>query len=862
MVARKDSVTTTTSSESRLTQAVTVEASQALALLNTEPRGLSSAEAARRRVQYGSNEVPAEERSLSNIIREQARSGINILLALAGVLTFAVGDVPDGAIILVLVVLNVGLSIFQEYRAERALAALRALLPLQARVWRDGVLVAQPAAELVPGDVVVVRTGDIVPADVRLLDVAGLEVDQATLTGESVPQTKSVSLVAPGEPSTWTDALFAGTTVVSGQASGVVVATGTQTQFGETASLIQGMRTPSDFQVNLTRFGTFLLRFGVLLALVVFAANFLLGRGLVPSFALAVAIALGIVPEALPAVTATTLALGAAQLARKKVLVRRLAAVEDLSAVNVLCTDKTGTLTENRTELTYIWTRIDEKAAIESAVLCSTFPEPDNIVDQAVLGAARARGLDIHLLANESRTIAAPFSADTKSMAVVLGGQLVWKGAAGVILKHCRWLRTPQGDVDLAQAQATVDSAVADQQSSGSRVLALAEHDFDTPETVDLQAPLSLVALLGFSDPPRPSAAKAMAAAEALAVQVKVVTGDAMGRAAALVKQIGLHVAPEAIVSAEELREGSGAVSAAQRGQIFADVVPADKFRLVRALQSVASHVAMTGDGVNDAPALGAADVGIAMASGSDAAKGAADIVLLDNNLQVIVDAIAQGRRIFTNINRYLLYTMVSNFANVLIVAVASLFLDYLPLLPSQVLLLNLLADLPMLAVGSDRVADEDLAAPRHWDVRRIVQLSVYLGIINALGAFGLLRVLHGQPESVVQTGWFLYLGITALLVLFVVRTPRMIVQAPNPSWQVLVALGVAMIITLAVALLPPTQALLGLAPMTTDQWIAIAVFAAGYLALAELAKFTYVRASPVAGDVRAGVLRPARLGS
>jgi len=305
--------------------------------LESSPGGLSSAEARRRLAQMGPNAIGRQSRSLTKIVAEQGRNGINLLLAGAGVLTIVTGDLVDGAIILLLIVLNIGLSIVQEYRAERALEALRNLLPMKARVIRDGTEIALPADQLVPGDVVVVFSGDLVPADVRLLEGHGLQINQASLTGESVPQEKGTDPVASDKPVEWTDVAFAGTTAVGGEGKGVVVATGARTQFGQTATLIQAAHPHSDFQANLTRFAGFLLRFGLLMAAAVFVANALLGRGIVVSLTLALALSLGIVPEALPAVSATTLALGARVLARKKVLVRRLAAVEDFSAVDTLC---------------------------------------------------------------------------------------------------------------------------------------------------------------------------------------------------------------------------------------------------------------------------------------------------------------------------------------------------------------------------------------------------------------------------------------------------------------------------------------------------------------------------------------------
>ncbi|HXN91328.1 MAG TPA: cation-transporting P-type ATPase [Candidatus Sulfotelmatobacter sp.] len=824
-------------------EAAAADSQTVLAGLGSGPDGLSSAEAQRRLAEQGPNAIGAQSRSLTKIFTAQARNGINLLLAGAGVLTIATGDLVDGAIILILIALNVGLSIVQEYRAELALEALRNLLPVRARVVRDGKEIAIPADQLVPGDIVLIFSGDLVPADIRLLECRTLQVNQATLTGESVAQEKTTEPVSSTKPVDWRDMAFAGTTAVGGVGKGVVVATGARTQFGQTAALVQGAHARSDFEKNLTNFGSFLLRFGLLLAAGIFISNALLHGDVVASLTLALAVALGVVPEALPAVTATTLALGARSLARKKVLVRRLAAIEDFSAIDTLCSDKTGTITENRTQLVDSWSLISREKLLEAALLCSSYPQRGvNVIDDALIDAASV--LDLDALKNRRRQIVTEFSPETKQMCVSVEDELIFKGAATSLIQRCRRLRTPDGDQPLDDNRRVGATGQIDRmQADGARVIAVAAAPAGTSAD---GAELTLLGLLAMSDPPRPGAAQALREAERFGVEVKIVTGDARARAAALARQIGMDVPEDAIVAADEL-QGRDIGEAALRGRIFAEVVPADKFHLVQALQHQGRHVAVTGDGVNDAPALQAADVGIALASGTDATKGAADMVLLEDNLQVIIDGIQEGRRTFTNINRYLLYTMVSNFANVVIVAVASLVLPFLPLLPSQVLLLNVLADLPMLAIVTDKVATEDIATPRRWDVRRLVELSIFLGVVNAILAFGLLRFFQGRTAQDVHAAWFLFLGSTALFILFAVRTRGWFYSRPWPSVPVLAALGAAFVVTVALVNIPEAKTLLRFGNLSLTEQVGIEAYSLIYLLVADLLQHAFRRTHPTA---------------
>ncbi len=819
-------------------EAAAADTEKLLSSLGTSPAGLSSTEAKRRLAEQGPNQIGVQTRSLYKILAEQARNGINLLLTAAGVLTIVTGDLVDGVIILVLILLNVGLSIVQEYRAERALEALRNLLPVKSRVIRDGAEIAVPADALVPGDLVRIFSGDLVPADIRLIEGRGLQINQATLTGESVPQEKDIKPVTSARPVDWTNVAFAGTTAVGGEGQGIVIATGVRSQFGRTAELVKGAHAHSDFQANLTNFASFLVRFGLILAAGIFVSNALLQRGVLTSLTLALAVSLGIVPEALPAVTATTLALGARSLARQKVLVRRLAAIEDFSAIDTLCSDKTGTITENVTQLVDTWSVIPREKLLESAVLCSSYPERGvNVIDDAIIEAAA--GLDLDALKQRRRETVTEFSPATKQMCVAVGRELLFKGAAATLVLRCRSLRTPDGDQPLDKPTLDeVNAQVTRMQSEGARVLAVAAADAgSSPDSDDL----TLLGLLALSDPPRPGAAQALKEASGLGVEVKIVTGDARPRAAALAHQIGMDVPDSAIISASEL--DSATISAAAiRGRIFAEVVPEDKFHLVQTLQQLGRHVAVTGDGVNDAPALQAADVGIALATGTEAAKGASDIVLLEDNLQVIVNGIQEGRRTFTNINRYLLYTMVSNFANVVIVAVASLVLPYLPLLPSQVLLLNVLADLPMLAIVTDAVSVEDIATPRRWDVRRLIELAIFLGLVNAILAFGLLRFFSGRSAEDVHAAWFLFLGSTALFILFAVRTRGWFYTRPWPSVPVLAALAAAFVVTVGLVNLPEAKALLHFGNLSLAEQVGIEAYSVLYLLIADVLQYSFRR--------------------
>jgi len=774
--------------------------------------GLAEAEASRRLALHGANELAeGQRRSPWLMLAGQFTDFMILVLLAAAVVAGLVGEPEDSVAIVVIVVLNAVIGFVQEYRAERTMAALRRLGAPHARVVRDGQVAEIVAGGLVPGDVVIVEAGNIVPADLRLAKVARLKVQEAALTGESVPVDKGAAplgaeAVALGDRA---NMAYKGTIVTYGRARGIVVATGMATELGRIAALLQsGIEGQTPLQRRLAQFGKLLALVALGICAIVFAAGILRGEPLVLMFLTAVSLAVAAIPEALPAVVTVALAMGAGKMAQRNALVRRLPAVESLGSVTTICSDKTGTLTQNRMRVARMWTAAGPSwsegpvATVEpwpqllrAMALCNDAVEDASGVLQgdptetALHAAAGEAAFDKEeLAAAMPRVMELPFDSDRKRMTTVHGdgaGYLAFtKGAPESLVPRCTRVATAHGEaaIDWTAALAEAERMAAE----GLRVLAVASRRWDglpSGEAIDeVEEGLLLLGLVGLIDPPREEAAAAVAECTSAGIRPVMITGDHPVTARAIAQALGILGEGEAVIdgvelaclSPEELRERAGAAA------VYARVNPEQKIRIVEALQARGDIVAMTGDGVNDAPALRRADVGVAMGrSGTDVAREASHLVLLDDNFATIVTAVREGRRIYDNIRKFIRYAMTGNLGEILTIFLAPFLGLPIPLLPIHILWVNLVTDgLPGLALAMEpgepglmrrppRPPTENVFARGLW------QRIAWAGILMGAVCIGVQAWARSTGNDHGQTMVFTVLALSQLGLALAIRSER-----------------------------------------------------------------------------------------
>jgi Mg2+-importing ATPase len=809
--------------------------------LQTSAAGLTgSAAAARLRVQ-GLNLI--ERRSRHPVALEfllRFRNPLVLLLIASSVVLGFTGDAASTAIIVFMVVASVTLDFVQEHRAERAVERLQATIAATARVLRDGVRHEVHVADLVPGDVVLVAAGDVVPADGRVLAADHLLVNEAALTGESFP----VERRAPAAPDDAGSVLRMGTAVVNGSASLLVCATGNATAIGSVAGMLeQGPEQP--LERGLREFGVMILRLTLLLVLFVVLVNALLHRPLVESLLFAVALAVGLTPELLPMIVSVTLAHGALRLAKKHVIVKRLAAIYALGGMDVLCTDKTGTLTEARISVAghvdghNTSSRRVLELACANARFASGVRSP---LDEALLAAREP--------AKERWTKLAevPFDFERRRVSVLLedpGGEriIVVKGAPEDVLTRCVAEQTATAATSPldAAARARLERAFVSFGEQGLRVLALAVRAVGSDRT-DIRATdeegLTFAGFVTFADPPRHDAASALAGLAHAGIELKILTGDNERVARHLCETLGLPV-HGALSGLDVARLGDEALAAAvARTTLFCRVGPDQKTRVIRALRQRGRVVGFMGDGINDAPALSAADVGISVQHAVGVAREAASIILTRGHLAVVREGVLEGRRTYANIMKYLMMATSSNFGNMLSMALATLVLPFLPLLPVQILLNNLLYDISEIAIPLDRVDEAELRRPRVWDMAQLRRFMLVFGPISSLFdllTFGVLIVLLNADAAMFRTGWFIESLATQLLVIFVIRTRRPFTASrPHP---LLAAMSLAMVAVAFVLPFTPAGRLVGFVAPPLPYLALLALLVVLYLLLAEYGK-------------------------
>ncbi len=822
-----------------------------LAGIGSTAGGLSSAEADARLARCGSNDLSAvRRRPLWLQFLDRLRNPLLIILLLASGFSAMAGDFYSFAIVVVIVIVSVVLDFVQEVRANNAIEDLRRSVALRARVLRDGKEGELPVERLVPGDVLRLAAGDLVPADARLIEARDLFVNQALLTGEPYPTEKhAADLPHAADPGEATNTLFMGTSVISGTGRAVILRTGRATLLGGMAHSLTAPPPPTDFEIGVRHFGLLILRVTVFLVLFVLLANVLFHRPWLESLMFAVALAVGLTPELLPMVVTVTLARGALRLAERKVIVKRLTALHNLGAMDVLCTDKTGTLTEARIRLVrHIDAQgRDSDEVFRLAWLNSRFESGiRSPLDDAILEYGQPDAVDWRKLDE------VPFDFERRRVSVLLerGGQhlLIVKGAPEDVLRLSTHYEPGPGGPSAFDAEARVRVQRLFEQlgEDGFRVLAIASRAVgpDRREArVTDETDLVFAGFAAFLDPPKADAAAAVHALSKAGVAVKILTGDNDRVTRHVCRDLGIPVT--GLITGDELHAMSEEALRLRLAKVnvFCRLSPPQKQRVLLALKQRGHAVGFLGDGINDAAALHAADVGISVDGAADVAKDAASLILLEHDLSVIHGGVLEGRRTVENVTKYILMGSSSNFGNMLSMAGAALVLPFLPMLPIQVLLNNLLYDASEIGIPFDRVDPETIARPVRWNMDLIRRFMLVLGPVSSLFdflTFYALLTLFGAGEALFQTGWFVESLATQALIIFVIRTRRSpLVSRPHP---LLAALSVGMVLLAAFIPLSPLGPLFGFVPLPPAYFIFLVVTVAAYLVLAEGIKRLFYR--------------------
>lgn len=817
-------------------------------LFQTSKKGLTDDQVVYNQKKYGYNTLSTNTTRWMTILFNQFKSSFLYLLILASLISFLFGQFIDGVIILFFILINTALGFFQEFRSEHILQSLKKYIAPSVDVIRDSITKDIKSADLVPGDMLIMHAGDIIPADIRLIETYNVTVDESVITGESLSVQK-ITTPLSHTPSAFHEAhniCFTGTILTSGKALGMVVATGKCTTMGTIAARVSTTRDESTFSKDISRLSTFILKLVTATLSFVFIVNIIIkGAGVhIPTLLVfSIALAVSVIPEALPVVITFSLSRGALKLSKHKVIIKRLSAIEDLGSIEILCTDKTGTLTENILTVANTFSQKDA-SLLYDAVCTSSQPLQtntsvhsfDRAIYQALDEKSKKKYHRIDLIHEN------PFDPKSKlSSAIVKSDstyEYIVKGAYEAIIPLCTHCSI--------QEKKNMNTWIKQEETIGRRIIAVAKTHmthFSIDQKNNTRENLQMVGLISFADPIKNTAPDAITKAQALGVEVKILTGDSAEVAGTVATQIGLIADKNSVITGSEFDELSNEKQheAVHNYAVFARVDPDQKYHIIQLLEE-RYEVGFVGEGINDAPALKKARVGIAVRGATDVAQQSADIILLKKSLHVIIDGIKGGREIFANTTKYIRATLSSNFGNFYTIALISIFIDFLPLLPLQILLVNLLTDFPMIAVVTDTVDHKELSKPRTYDIKSIALLGSILGIVSSLFDFIFFALFIRFSHGVLQTNWFIGSVITELVFLFSIRSRLSLFKARPPSFTLVTLSCIAGAVTLLIPFTMWGQKIFSFVAPQSSHLLMIAGVSLTYFILTEQIKLLYYR--------------------